>query len=315
MAHELFDLFEIAFNENPQLRVLTDLKSSKKFSKNAHKKAVILVGLLKKINLTLSKGDPCWKAKWLNKAGIGIKPSGLKEWFSGRASVPFKALLSLKNFVSTEEFELIKSNCDYFCTKTSSPAKLPKVISPELAWLVAAILCDGHLTLNGGRASFEVSDLKLVNTFSTIFSSIFQIRMNKLNIRDRVGYNQTYVRQVNNVPSSLFFNKVFGIPLGRKSAIIVVPEIIKQSDLEVKRAFLKGVFDTDGGKRGGGLGLTSLSKMFVDDVNELLKEFGIKSSSDSWINKRYGKKCFGSRFKIDANSMFLVRQSKAAAKC
>jgi hypothetical protein len=305
---DLFDLVENNFSKNFDLRVLTDLKTSAHFGVEANLEAKIILSLLKKINFECLKNNKNWRQEWIKKAGFNIKKSGLKEWFSGRSSVPFKAILGLESFCSKEDYSLIKENCNYFCTKTSSLAKFPRGLSPDLAWLVAAILCDGHLRKNGDSLAFEVSDLALANVFSSKINNVFESKGMKIREINRIGRNTTYMFDLSNKPVCHFFNKIFKIPFGKKCAIIEVPELIKNSTFEIKKAFLKGVFDTDGGKRGGGLGLTSLSEKFVDDVSELLKEFEIVAHKESWLNKKYQKKCFGSRFKIDANSMFLIRR-------
>jgi len=304
---DLFSIVEKEFGNDSTLRVLTDLYSSNRFSLNAYNKAKIILQILKKINTLNSKDDSGWKQKWVNSANLSTKPSGVKEWFYGRASISFKAILALKEFSSKEDFELILNNCSYFCTKTSSPAMFPRAFSPDLTWLVAALLCDGHLYPNGSGLAFEVGDLTLAKVFSSKINAVFEAKCMGIREINRVGRNTTYVFDLSNKPVCHFFNKIFEVPFGKKCAIIGVPKLIQQADIETKKVFLKGVFDTDGGKRGGGLGLTSLSERFVDNVSELLQEFGIAPHNESWINKKYQKKCFGSRFKIDANSMFLVR--------
>jgi hypothetical protein len=213
----------------------------------------------------------------------------------------------LEEFSSKKDFELLLKNCSYFCTKTSSPAMFPRTLSLELSWLVAALLCDGHLYPNGSGLTFEVGDLTLAKAFRSKINFVFEVKCTKIREINRVGRNTTHVFDLSNKPVCHFFNKLFEVPFGKKCAIIGVPKLIQQANMGVKKFFLKGVFDTDGGKRGDGLGLTSLSEKYVDEVSEILKQFGINAHKESWFNKKYQKKCFGSRFKIDANSMFLVR--------
>ena len=306
---DLFDLVAEKMGFDDNLRVLTSLDSSKRFSLNALSQAFIIHSTLKKINFNNLLANKYWKEEWVKKAKIKIKKKSLNEWFYGRSSILFKAILALESFCSKEDYSLIKENCNYFCTKTSSSAKFPRTISPDLAWLVAAILCDGHLRKNGDSIAFEVGDLALANVFSSKINIVFESKCTKIRKINRIGRNTTYIFDLSNKPVCYFFNKIFKIPFGKKCAIIGVPKLIKNSTLKIKKAFLKGVFDTDGGKRGRGLGLTSLSEKFVLEVSDLLKEFGIKPCFDTWINKKYQKKCFGSRFKIDAHSIFLLRQN------
>ena len=95
------------------------------------------------------------------------------------------------------------------------------------------------------------------------------------------------------------------VPRGKKSHKIIVPDTVKQSSPELKRAFLEGVFVTDGGKRRGGLGLSTASLLFRDQMAHLLEEFDIQPKKDQWINKLYNKKYYGLYFPITDNSQFL----------
>ncbi len=305
---DLFDLVVEKMGSDDNLRVLTNLKTSKKFSEEAHAQALAIHNVLNEIKIVFSKTNSPWKRKLAEHTKLSVKETTIKDWFLARASISFSELNKISKLGNTEQAEVISKNCNYFCTKTSSSAKFPRELSPDLAWLVAAILCDGHLCPNGSGLAFEVGDLALANVFSSKINIVFESKCMKIREINRIGRNTTYMFDLSNKPVCHFFNKIFEIPFGKKCAIIGVSGLIKNSTPEIKKAFLKGVFDTDGGKRGGGLGLTSLSERFVDDVSELLKEFGINPHKESWLNKKYQKKCFGSRFKIDANSMFLIRR-------
>jgi|GEM_PF-2225649 len=312
---DAFPLFFEKLAQNHKVRVLSDFKSSKKFSLDAFRQALKINLFLKRINSKNKQVNLNWKCDWLKKSGLKTKQAGVKEWFSGRASIPLKAVLALNSFCDGKEFNLVKENCTYFCTKTSSPTFIPHEINPKLAWLVAAILCDGHLRKNAESVVFEVGDVFLVQKFRKCIVSVFKINCVQPRLVNRNERKLTFSLDLHNKPICYFFNQFFGIPFGKKSSIIRVPDLIFDSNIEIKKEFLKGVFDTDGGKRGHGLGLTSLSEKFIGDVALLLKEFEINAYTESWLNKKYNKKCFGLRFKIDAHSMFLLRQSEANAKC
>jgi len=306
---DLFPLIESAFQNNKDIRVVTNLKTSRAFSEDCYTKARLIHLVLAEIRKNFSKRNTPWKKELSKKADLSVSDSTIKDWFLGRASIPFNDLKSICKFANQEQIKKINENTCYFCTKTSSIARFPRKNSKDLAWLVAAILCDGHMKKNCEGICFEVSDLVLCNKFCKTFARVFETKIKHPSIRNRIDYNQTHTIHLNNVPSILFLNKLFEIPLGKKCPIIKVPKLIFESNNELKRTFLKGVFDTDGGKRGGGLGLTSLSEKFVDNVSELLEEFEINPHKESWINKKYNKKCFGVRFKIDAHSIFLMRQN------
>jgi len=103
----------------------------------------------------------------------------------------------------------------------------------------------------------------------------------------------------------MFLSEVFNIPRGKKSHIVIVPEIIKKSNKNIKNAFLEGVFDTDGGKRGRGLGLSCASITFRNDLIELLSDLDIIVHKDEWLNKKYNKTYYGFYFKPTGKELFL----------
>lgn len=81
-----------------------------------------------------------------------------------------------------------------------------------------------------------------------------------------------------------------GIPVGKKSTKIDVPEAIKKSGEEIQRSFLRGLFDTDGTiyfmkqkdeyKRPR-IRIASISKNLIKSVKNMSKQFGITPSNPS----------------------------------
>ena len=61
----------------------------------------------------------------------------------------------------------------------------------------------------------------------------------------------------------------------------------------IKKQFLAGYFDTDGGFRGNSLGFTTASMNLWGGVSELLNEFSIKHTKEKWINKTYNRPFYG----------------------
>jgi hypothetical protein len=307
-------LIENSFDDTKELKVLTNLLISRNFSQESYVHALEINSVLKKIKTDFQKTNLPWKRNMIQQLNLKVSESSLKDWFLGRASISFFELKKIAMLGGKREYANILKNCSYFCTKTSSPVRFPKYILGDLAWVVAAILCDGHMRKNREGIAFEVGDELLAQKFSTKFASLFEVQEKKPRPIDRIGRNRTYSIEFCNIAAMLFLGVIFEVPFGRKSSLIQVPNIILGSNKKIKQAFLKGVFETDGGKRGGGLGLTSLSESFVDEVNVLLREFGVTPNKEAWLNKRYDKKCFGSRFKIDAYSMFLLRQKLSFCK-
>lgn len=312
-----FNLFALHNREDVELRkCIRAYTISPKHARNPAEKnfkAEKIVRLLRQINSKLRKEiGLSWKNKWLKKLPFKVKKSSPKDWLLGRASIPLIAIIKLNEFGCEKEVNEIYANLDYFCTTTGTVIRIPKNISAELAWLVAATLCDGHIDKNKSRVTFNLTEKKLIKKIEVFFSYVFELKSCKYNVKEKPqSVKQLYGINEENKVVVRFLNKFLEIPAGKKCNIITVPEIIQQSHPEIKKAFLKGLFDTDGGKRRKGLGLTSASEKFRDQNFKLLQEFGIKPSKDEWINKLYNKKYYGLQFKIDPKSKFLCRSAGA----
>ncbi len=204
------------------------------------------------------------------------------------------------NFI---QFRLVKEDKEYIYIKgTSGPAKevrISKHLTPELYFLAGIILGDGHLDKDIKRITLELTDREKLEKIATIFELVFSYTKIKIAIRTDKRENRKirFYFNINNSPIYHLFNTIFGIPKGKKSDIIKVSKFIKQSNLKFRKYFLLGVFITDGGRRQGGFGLSTASKIFREDISELLFSIGIIHSKDSWINKKYKKPYYGLSFR------------------
>ena len=95
------------------------------------------------------------------------------------------------------------------------------------------------------------------------------------------------------------------IPYGKKSHIVKVPEIIKNSNKLIKIAFLQGIMMTEGGKRKRGYGLSTASNQLWKDLIQLFSDVGIQVRKDKWTHKRYKKEYYGISFKVEEYSTLM----------
>jgi hypothetical protein len=308
-----FDLLQLYYKENTSLlrcvRAYTIIPKYVKKPTEKNYKAEKIIAVLREIREKLNNEiGYVWQERWLKMLPFSVQQNTTKDWFVGRVSMPLIALVKLSEFGCEKEIEVISKHLDYFGSKTGNVAKIPKNISSDLAWLSAAILCDGHIRKDLFKVSFQVTDKLLAEKFRKLFCAIFEVRDNGVSVRpSHHGKKPLYRFDGSSRAIVHFLNIFFEIPRGNKCSKIRVPSVINKSSIEVKRAFLKGVFDTDGGKRGKGLGLTSASKTFVDQVYSLLLQFEIRPYKDSWVNKIYNKRAYGLKFKNDSHSNFLNR--------
>src|SRR3989344_2970615 len=162
--------------------------------------------------------------------------------------------------------------------------KIPLAISEELAFFVAAIIGDGHL-----------SGHKL----QIIFARKFNIKPIKL----RENRLPTFCLYIDSKAIFNLLNQVFDVKRGKKSDVVKILEFIAKSNVCIKKAFVMGILATEGGRRKRGIGMSSASFYLWKDIIFLLDNLGIKVLSDKWKNKKYNKEYYGISFRKDYISL------------
>ncbi len=280
------------------LRVYSVVPRFAAHDNSAHAEQAVRVNkFLRNVNEKLRKDvGVSWKKQWMESIDYNFSFQSHKDWFIGRASVPLIALKRLKMFGLKEEVKVLIDNCNFFCSTTGVVFKMPHEMNSDLAYLLGAILGDGHIRKTDATICFEVIDKWLTEKFIQKIDTVFE---HKINLHPRLKKGKFhYGANSNNKPAVRLFNKFLEVPRGKKSHIIFVPDLIKNASEEIRLAFLEGVFDTEGCIRRKGLRITSASKQFRDDLCELLISLGEKGHKDEWINKKYYKKYYGLQYSI-----------------
>tara|TARA_Y100000034_G_C6732117_1_gene324421 strand:- start:11 stop:727 length:717 start_codon:yes stop_codon:yes gene_type:complete len=210
---------------------------------------------------------------------------------------------------SQKELKIISINNKWIFTKAKfGPSKLtriPFLINEELSFFVAAIIGDGHLKKDKLQISIEISNKKLLISIKKICKELFNRKFNIHKIKKREGRKQTFNLIMDSKAIYNLLNKVFEIPLGKKSNIVKVPKLILKSNKSIKAAFLIGIMVTEGGKRRRGIGLSTSSKQLWEDLIKLFENIGIKVLKDKWIYKKYKKEYYGISFKRKSLSLLM----------
>ena len=198
----------------------------------------------------------------------GVGNSYFYEIISRGNSISFNVLNSLckAQNVDFDRFGEIAINVYGGGTKGKSKTiKIPKEIDEDLAYLTGVLISDGHL-------SKEYIDFCCFE--EGVKNSVKEKLLNKFG-KFESYYNDTRV-YLCNLFVPFFFNRVFGIPIGKKSYIVKIPEIIFKSDNKVISSFVKGLFDGDGTVNAG-LSYKTCSKELVEGLSYLLARLGITS--------------------------------------
>ena len=211
---------------------------------------------------------------------------------------------------SQEELKLININKKYLIVKAkfgpSKETKIPLKLSEELAFFVGAIIGDGHLKKHKLQIVIELSNKDLINFLQKICLELFDRKFNISKDRIRPPRKITNYILMDSKAIYNLLNKTFEIPKGKKSHIVKIPKFIFQSNKSVKSAFLIGVMLTEGGRRHGGVGLSTASEQFWRDLVSLFESLSIKVSTDKWEHKKYKKSYYGISFK-EKNIFLLMR--------
>jgi len=187
----------------------------------------------------------------------------------------------------------------------------------DLSRIIADINGDGHLQLQNwrGLVSFYSKNKDEIDAVSKRFKSLFEIQ-GRLYVDNRgKGYKLFFISK----PLAQFLNEI-GVAKGNKTnQAFSVPKWIIKGDKEAKRAYLKGIFVTEGyiystkiqnNKIRWRIGLEQYKneafkehgKMYMEQIRSMLDEFEIKSSPvrfNGFNIRKDGTKSLGMRFDIE----------------
>ena len=191
--------------------------------------------------------------------------------------------------------------------------KISKIdLTNKTAYLTAVIIGDGNLSNKSKtdlskdyRITIDISDKEYLIYLSNLIHSIIKTKTIPKKSPQRENRIPRLYLTIRNKGLFYFLNKDMEIPKGKKSSIVSVPSKIYNSTKEIKRFFLAGYFDTDGGFRSNSIGFTTASKRLNNEISNLLLEFKIKHSIEMWINKKYKKEFYGIRIKKNEIDTFL----------
>ena len=169
--------------------------------------------------------------------------------------------------------------------------KIPKVMSLLLAEDVGFHVGDGHMKIedNGWGTKYRFSYSGDSRYDKDYFQNVLIPRKKELfnistDFREFKNVNAIEVRFSSK--KLVLFYKFLGIPDGKKTNVNI-PERILGGSLEIKKAFLRGLADSDFGlslkNRPNGiypvLGFASISELLRDQVNSLLKKKGFNTTA------------------------------------
>lgn len=165
-----------------------------------------------------------------------------KDWKNGRSSIPIWVLKEIceKN---PELEESVKNEIEFLKLFGSNEIRAPHVLTEVLAEIIGRHCGDGSCNLN--NSDFKISlkeDPSLIEIHKQELNEIFGIEPRIVTIsescKEVVFRSKIFARILTNI---------FNLPGGKEKTFHAKePEIIKTSGLKFRKAFLRGLIDTDG---------------------------------------------------------------------
>jgi intein/homing endonuclease len=185
----------------------------------------------------------------------------------------------------------------------------------DMAYLIGVLVGDGYICNSlksktdfskDYRISIEVIDIDYMESvIYPIFKNLVSTKSMPRR-RKREGKKESSYFMLRNKQLYNFLVTDIGLIAGKKDNLDV-PKVILNSCIDIKRNFVAGLFDTDGGFRGKGIGFTMKSRILRNEIINLLLEEGIFSKEDEWIAKYNGLKYYGLRLAKEDTVNFLKR--------
>lgn len=232
---------------------------------------------------------------------IKLKNPCEKTW------LPLPVIIELVKLIDTRlKYEIINRFECFICksNKGKQTTKAIKEINEDLSKIIGAHMADGCLQRNkrGNNYQIKISDGRkdLIVRCAEWINKTFSVNPIPIFNKKDNTWNCYFSHKV----IARYFENIFMINAGKKFDIAKEPEIIKNSDFKIRKAFAKGVLMFDGGVKATGMvSLTSMSKQLIEDIEEILKldeievNKGYNPKKKSWLlesksgrNKEYLKK-------------------------
>lgn len=173
----------------------------------------------------------------------------------------------------------------------------PIQLNEKTAYLAGVIIGDGYIDggFKGGktpnsksyRVSIDLTDFEFMSFVVSIIKEIVPTSAKIRTIKARLRGKPIWSFSVSNKSLWYFLTRTLGVPAGKKSRVVTVPEPILTGSNSIRKAVLAGIFDTDGGLKGNSIGITTASKMMCDQLTLLFSDLGFQCRVSSWVIKNY----------------------------
>ncbi len=175
-------------------------------------------------------------------------------------------------------------------------------LEPDIAYFMGILIGDGYLGLKGGIGFAQVEE-SIIKAFKKIAEEKFGINPNK--IKSILRYPESDKRKSisHYIYSQRLKKRLEELGLKMMGSLDKsIPQSVLLSPKESVKAFLQGVFDTDGSANGATVELTTGSEILARQIHTCLLNFGIRSSLKPKYAKAYKNRVYW-RLSIMGNSL------------
>ncbi len=194
-----------------------------------------------------------------------------------KCTLPIKLLRGLLNELNPDFVGVVNHSIDavFSVNNLSQKIKVAKRLSSELAEVIGSFVADGYFHKSKNDYYLKVSEgnkkslVILKDKFRTIFG--FEARLLYS------SPDNMWNLWIKNKVICRYFENIFGFNPGKKAETVCMPSLIQNSDIDLRKAFARGVFTFDGCvKTNGIIAFCTRSKKLMEDIKNVLDEDNIQ---------------------------------------
>lgn len=211
-------------------------------------------------------------------------------WIKKKRPIPLSVISQI---IKDKKFNELK--IESFSTYGGNQIRFPDEENLFFSYLLGLILGDGCLVHNDKGDNRHTYLIKI-----TFREAKEAIKINK-QVKKMFGVSGSIYRGrgcydlcIYSKPLVLILNKKYQIPIGKKYNYICVPNLILKGNCDMKKAFLKGVFDSDGNlydyRDTKAVQLRQKSGKFLNELKNLFSEINLDfnnpykdNANNSWV--------------------------------
>lgn len=209
---------------------------------------------------------------------INYSDKQLRVWREGKAAIPIQVLVKIWK-MSKHDLNELEDSIDFLKVYRGSEVRIPRELTPEIIEIIGRHCGDGSCTLSKNK-DYRVTlteHKSLIDVHNRQLKEIFNIEASVEKINQNI-----YKSIVNSKVYSRFFIKVIKIPSGNKTTTVKEPEIIKNTEFEKRKFFVRGLVDTEGSlyhDNANGtwvLEVNMNNHALISSISEVLEHYDIK---------------------------------------